>query len=58
MQTAGIAVSNKAAAWDSPNSSMTDGRIGPTETIPGRKLIATRTIAVIASGPPTATLPP
>jgi hypothetical protein len=33
---------------------MIDGRIGPTDTMPGRKVIATRTIAVIASAPPTA----
>ena len=39
--------------WESLNSWIRDGRIGPTETIPGLRLIATRMIAETPIGPAT-----
>jgi hypothetical protein len=48
-----MAVRRDAAVWERWNSWIRDGRIGPTETIPGLRLIATRMIAETPIGPAT-----
>jgi hypothetical protein len=51
ISTSGMLTSNDAVACESPNSSIIEGKIGPTETIPGRRAKATRTMAATASAP-------
>ena len=45
----GMVVRSEAVAWERPNSCRMDGKIGPMETIAGRRSMATNTIARIAS---------
>jgi len=45
----GMVVRSEAVAWERPNSFRMDGKIGPMETIAGRRSMATNTIARIAS---------
>jgi len=49
-----MVVSKAAAACDRPNSSRIVARIGPIETMPGRRSIATSTMATTANQLPRA----
>lgn len=49
INSAGIAVSNDACAFEIANSSRIEGRRGPTDTIAGHRSIATSTAQVMAT---------